>query len=244
MMKYEIRCIIVEDEPLAADQMREFIGRINYLKLCGSFGNAFDALAFLKTNVTDLIFLDVEMEDLSGIQLLESLDKIPFVILTTAYDKYALKGYELQVFDYLLKPISKTRFIQSVGRVFDIMFGQDKKIRDAIQMNENTKEFIFVKVNHTLQKINTDEILYIRGMSNYVIIKTKNKSISTHTGLQKIIDALPYENFCRVHKSFIVAVNKIDKINRLFVTINDTNIPIGESYRQHFMLFLGKQDLI
>ena len=162
----QINCIVIEDEPLALKKLIGFISKVGYLKLCESFDNAIDAISYLKENSIDLIFLDIQMEEFTGIQFLETVKERPKVIITTAYDKYAVKGYELDVVDYLLKPFTFDRFIQSIEKI------------SAIQTNgltSTSNNCIFVKTEYRLEKIEINDILYIEGMSEYLGIVTKQK---------------------------------------------------------------------
>ncbi len=224
-----INCIIIEDEPLALKRTKEFVNQVSYLHLLESFTNAFGAIGFLKTNKVDLIFLDIEMDGLTGIELIESLTFKPQIIITTAYDKYALKGFELNVADYLLKPFRFDRFLNAVERVYDAI-SKDKK---------EEKDFIFVKTEYRLERIPFCDIYFIEGMGDYRNVQTNSKKILT---LQTFVDfekELPSNKFCRVHKSFIVAVDKIISIERNRIKIYDSLIPISESYKERLYLLIG-----
>jgi two-component system LytT family response regulator len=230
----KIKCIAVDDEPLALEQMKAFISKIDFLELKELFSNAFDALSYIKQNPIDLMFLDIEMEDLSGIEMLQSMDKKPFVILTTAYDQYALQGYELQVTDYLLKPISYQRFLKAVNHVYDLINAQKTtQISDKSSPKAITNNFIFIKTEYKLQKIELVDILFIKSMSNYLIVNTiKNGTFYTLMNFKEIEELIPSEEFIRIHKSFVIPISKIGSINKSSISIKDENIPIGESYRQ------------
>jgi two-component system, LytTR family, response regulator len=220
-----INCIIVEDEPLALERTRGFVLKLPFLNLLSSFDNAFEALNFLKTNKVDLLFLDIHMDEFSGIQLLETSIIKSQVIITTAYQEYALKGFELQVSDYLLKPYTFERFVQAVD-----------KVQQYLSKNEipGDKKFIFVKTEYRLEKILLNEVFYIEGMKDYRRIHTTNKRIMT---LQTFIDfekEISSNLICRVHKSFMVSLDKIESIERDRIKIKDTLIPISDTYRQTF----------
>lgn len=239
-----INCIAVDDEPLALSKMKKYIDRIDFLNLLGVFNNGVDAINFIKNNPVDLVFLDIQMDDLTGIELIESLKNRPKVIFTTAYDSYALKGYELDVTDYLLKPISFQRFIKAVDRVFDQMSGSDKSISDNkdIGKEQAVHDFIFVKTEYRQQKIDLSEILFVEGMKDYIRIWTEKEKIMTLMNFAQIMEILPSDNFVRVHKSYIVALNKIHSIERNKIKINDQLIPIGESYKQYFISVIRKKN--
>ncbi|MGD0341927.1 MAG: response regulator transcription factor [Bacteroidales bacterium] len=224
-----INCIIIEDEPLALKRTIEYVEKISYLNLLQSFDNGFEAIGFLKKQQVDLIFLDIKMDELTGIQLLESLEIKPFVIVTTAYGEYALKGYELNVIDYLLKPFSISRFIQAVEKVSARL---DKSSND-------NRDFFFVKTEYRIEKVFFQEILFIVGMRDYRCIQTNSRKILTLQTFTELVQELPKSKFCRVHKSYIVTLNKIDLIERNRIKIKDTFIPISETYKENFYTMIG-----
>lgn len=221
----KIKCIAIEDEPLALKKLTEFIGEVDYLQLLESFDNAVEAVGFLKTAKVDLIFLDIRMKKLSGIQFLEALAVKPKIVITSAYDEYALKGYELDVADYLLKPFSFERFLKSVEKIHAAM---------AAETQKTAGDFIFVKTEYRIEKIMLDDIIYIRGMKDYLQICLTDKKIMTLQSFKNMMQLLPSERFVRVHNSYIVAVSKIDSVERNRIRIGNTLIPISESYRAAF----------
>jgi len=225
-----MKVIVIEDEPLALKKLVGFIKKIEYLKTVSTFDNAIDAISFLKGNAVDLIFLDIQMEEFTGIQFLETLKQRPKVIITSAYDKYALKGYELDVVDYLLKPFTFERFMQATEKAC-------KNITENTASPSN--DSIFVKTEYRLEKVILSEILYIEGMSEYLRIVTKDKKIMTLQSFKNIEDVLPKNNFIRVHKSYIVAIDKIDSIERNRIKIKNELIPISESYKEKFYNQIG-----
>lgn len=224
-----INCIIVEDEPLALKRTKEYVGKIPYLNLLQSFENGFEAIGFLKRETVDLIFLDIKMDELTGIQLLESLEKKPHVIITTAYSEYALKGYELAVNDYLLKPFSLERFIQAVEKVFF----------QINRTNSRERDFFFVKSDYKIERILFNDVLFIEGMRDFRCIHTREKRTLTPQTFYDLEAELPQSQFCRVHKSYIIALNKIELIERSRIKIQRVHIPIGESYRDRFYHLIG-----
>ncbi|MBS3777535.1 MAG: response regulator transcription factor, partial [Bacteroidales bacterium] len=227
----KLNCIAIDDEPLSLKQMTNYIDRVESLELKQSFTNAFEALNYLQTHEVDLVFLDIEMNEMTGVDLVESLNVKPHFIFTTAYDHYALKAFELQAADYLQKPISFKRFVKAVDKVFRL---QPRSYPDEGSANQKSgqknKDFIFIKTKYRMQKLSFDDIYYIKGMNNYLVIKTRDETLYTIQSFNHISTVLPQENFIRIHKSYVVAIDKIDVIgkNRLF--INEQNIPIGESY--------------
>ena len=219
------RCIIIEDEPLAMDRMKDFVSRVSTLNLLSTFNNALDGLQFLKTNQVDLLFLDIQMDEISGIELLEIADIKCQVIFTTAYQQYALKGYELNVTDYLLKPFTFSRFLQAVNKVDDL------KSKDQ---PTKMSSFIFVKTENRLEKILLDDILFIEGMRDYRRIHLADKSIMTLQKFSELEEMIPREIVSRVHKSYMVALSKIKSVERGRIIISDKIIPISTTYKKAF----------
>jgi len=225
----KINCIIVEDEPLALKRTKEYVNKMPYLNLLHSFDNGFEAIGFLKEQAVDLLFLDIKMDELTGIQLLESLDIKPHVIITTAYSEYALKGFELNVTDYLLKPFSVERFIQAVEKVF---FQMNKPVLE-------NREFFFVKSDYKIEKIFFQEILFIEGMRDYRCIHLATKRILTSQTFTDLELDLPPSKFCRVHKSYLVALDKIERIEKNRIKMDEMYIPIGELFKESFFTRIG-----
>lgn len=231
-----INCIAIDDEPLALEKIREYIKRIGYLNLLSVFDNAIDALEFLKTNKVDLIFLDIQMEELTGIQMIETLQDKPKIVLTTAYDEYALKGYELDVCDYLLKPISFQRFLQACERAYKQIDPDIRVQNDPIEKPDGNKNlnYFFIKNGSKTQKVNFDDILFVEGMKDYLRIWTANEKIMTLLSFKKLESLLPPEKFIRIHKSYLISIDKIDNIERNRIKISGERLPIGNSYRRAF----------
>ncbi len=223
-------CIIIEDEPLAQERTKNYVQKIPALELLHTFDNAIEAITFLKTNAVDLIFLDIQMDELSGIQLLESVEIHSEVIITTAFSEYALKGYELKITDYLLKPFTFDRFLKAVDKALS-----NRTKKEPVP----EKNFIFVKTEYRLEKILLNEILYIEGMRDYRRIHTPQKRIMTLQTFGEFEQILPPELICRVHKSFMVAIAKIDSIERDRIKIGEALIPISDSYRSVFFERIG-----
>lgn len=221
----KINCIIVEDEPLALERISDFVKKVPFLNLLVCFDNGFEAIEYLQENSVDLLFLDVQMDGLTGIQLLESLNRRPEVILTTAFDQYALKGFDLNVCDYLLKPFTFERFMQAVTKVNDKLQASDIPL---------TKSFIFIKTEYRLEKVNLDDILFIEGMGDYRRIHMKDKRVMTLQTFNTLQNELSSNLFCRVHKSYLVALDKIESIERDRIKIKEDYIPISETYKENF----------
>lgn len=216
-------CIIIEDEPLALEKTKDFVNKVPFLQLSATFDNALDGLAYLKNNKADLLFLDINMDELTGIELLESSKIYSQVIITTAYREYALKGYELQITDYLLKPFTFNRFLQAVNKAQENL---NQRIADK------QPDFIFVKTENRLEKIMINDILYIEGMRDYLRINTMNKKIMTLQNFNEMEQLLPSHLVCRVHKSYMVAINKIESIERSEIKIGNTIIPVSATYKE------------
>jgi two-component system, LytTR family, response regulator len=223
MEKYS--CIIIEDEPLALERTKDFVNKIPFLNLAASFDNALNGLAYLNSNEVDLLFLDISMDELSGIELLENSKINSQVIITTAYQQYALKGYELRVTDYLLKPFTFNRFLQAVNKAQENL---------SLRNIESQRDFIFVKTENRLEKIMLNEIIYIEGMRDYRRIHTINKKIMTLQNFSELEQIIPKSVVCRVHKSYMVGLNKIESIERSRIKIADQLIPISDTYRELF----------
>ena len=227
----KISCIVVEDEPLAMERTVGYIRKLPGLSLSVTFDNALDAFAYLQTNKTDLIFLDINLGDVSGLQLLESIRISSDVIITTAYPEYALKRYDLDVTDYLLKPFTFERFLQAVGKVQQP--GERKE-------SQQEKDYFFVKTSNRLEKIFYADVLYIEGMRDYRKIHTTGKKIMTVQTFAELEAQLPQTIICRVHKSYMVSVGKIDSIEKDIIHIAQTAIPVSETYRPFFYNLIGK----
>ena len=223
----KINCIIVEDEPLGLERMKEYVLKLPFLNLLATFENALDALAFLKTENVDLIFLDINLGEISGIQLLETSAITSQVIVTTAYQEYAVKGFDLKVADYLLKPFTFERFVQAVDRV----------LPKKQTVTPNT--FIFVKTENRLEKVALAEIIYIEGMRDYRRIHTTSKRIMTLQTFTEFERQIPTNILCRVHKSYMVSLDKIDSIEKRGLKIRDRIIPISETYKEKFFALVN-----
>lgn len=221
----DLSCIIIEDEPLAMERTIGFVNKLPFLKLMGTFDNALTGLTFLNQNQVDILFLDINMDELSGIELLENSRINSEVIITTAYPQFALKGYELRVSDYLLKPFTFERFLSSISKV------QEKF---SFRKTDDRPDFIFIKTENRLEKIPINEILFIEGMRDYRRIHTAKKRIMTLQNFKDLELLIPQNLICRVHKSFMVSISKIDSIERSRIHIEKNVIPISDTYREAF----------
>src|SRR5687768_9301153 len=232
MNKYT--CVIIEDEPLALEKTRDFVLKVPFLHLAATFDNALTGLAYLNNNKVDVLFLDINMDELTGIELLQSSRISSQVIITTAYQEYALKGYELQITDYLLKPFTFNRFLQAVNKAQENMM---RKASNALP------EFIFVKTENRLEKIMIDDIVYIEGMRDYRRIHTTNKhtKVMTLQNFSEFESLIPPSLVCRVHKSYMVALNKIISIERGRINIANELIPISDTYKDVFFQLINNR---
>lgn len=228
-----INCIIIEDEPLAMERTKRFVLKVPYLKLSGTFQDGEEAVQYLQNHqqAIDLIFLDIHIGQLSGIHLLELVKPDCEVIITTAFDQYAIKGYDLQVADYLLKPFTFERFDQAVQKA--------KKSIDTKRITEE-RPFVFIKTENRKEKIYLDEILYIEGMRDYRKIHTVEKKFMTLQTFGDLEREIPSAIIARVHKSFMVAVNKIQVIDKNKVVVANTVIPVSETYKTNLQELLNK----
>lgn len=218
-------CIIIEDEPLARERVEGYIARLPFLELTACFDNALDAIAYLQKNGVGIIFLDINLGEFSGLKLLETTAIKSKVILTTAYEQYALKGFELAVTDYLLKPYTFERFVQAVNRAVDGITGKT---------NTNQTDFIFVKTENRLEKIPLSDVLFIEGMRDYRRIHSTTKRIMTLETFGELEAKIPAHLVCRVHRSFMVSIAKIESIEKDRIKIGKQLIPISETYKDGF----------
>ncbi|MCB2408903.1 LytR/AlgR family response regulator transcription factor [Hymenobacter lucidus] len=238
-MKDKLTCYIIEDEYLAQEILEEYIQKVSFLALKGTFVSPLEAAAHLAEDQPDLLFLDINMPDLDGLSFIPMLNPKPMIILTTAYDQYALKAYDLEVKDYLLKPFTFERFYKAVLRLY-----QEQSPRQFLEKKEEkveTKpepEYIFLKVGHRVQKVATRDILFVEGMKDYLRIHTTEEKIMTLLSFAKLEELLPAQDFARVHRSFLVAIHKIDHIEKNRIQIVDQIIPISDTYAEAFYKML------
>lgn len=247
-----LNCIVVDDEPLALDILEDYISKVPFLKMVKRCVNPIEALQFVQDGGIDLVFLDVQMPELTGIQFLKIAGNKCNYILTTAYPEYALESYDLNVADYLLKPIAFDRFYKAVEKVhnqFKIAETSTNVIQPIISQvpissgANPIQDYIFVKTEYKIQKIYLNDILFIEGLKDYISIYTKSDRIITLQSMKKMEEALPSNQFIRAHKSYIVAVDKIESIERSRITINQKIIPVGDTYRDEFFKVIGNKNI-
>ena len=232
-----LKCMVIDDEPLAIQLLANHISKVSFLELVNTFNNPMEALISFNSNPVDLILLDIQMPQLTGIQFMKLLQNRAQVIITSAYEEYAIEGYEHNVTDYLLKPISFERFYRAVEKAYNIN-NPTHKINPKQDLYPATGGYIFVKVETKMVRVELDDILFIEGLKNYVSIFTRTQRIVTLQVMKQLEEILPANRFIRVHKSYIVALDKINSIERQEIYINDRIIPIGITYQEQFFKIL------
>jgi DNA-binding LytR/AlgR family response regulator len=223
-----IDCLVVDDEPIAREGIMEYIRQIDYLRPVAQCKSATEAAALLQKNKIDLIFLDIQMPKLSGIEFVKALAAPPLVIFTTAYSEYALEGFELDVVDYLLKPISFQRFLKAVDKAQNYLHAKNKDV-------SITQDFFFIKCNGKIEKIIMSDVVYIEALANYVIIHTGQKQYITYLTFSGIEEQLPAHLFIRIHKSYLIAVSAIQTIDGNEIITSSTRLPLSKNYRNDVM---------
>ena len=235
-----IQCLVVDDEPLARDVLRRYIASMPSLELCGECANAIEAMSFLQRNSVDLLFLDIHMPQLKGIDLLKILAHPPKVILTTAHAEYALEGYDLDIVDYLLKPIQFERFLKAVNKAFQYAKPVAATAETATVAEEPRKEaYIYLRADRKMVKVLLQDILYIESMKDYIKVFTTGGTIITKQSITAMEAMLPEHSFVRTHRSFIASVDKIKSFTSELIEIDKAEIPIGKLYRNGVMKVLG-----
>jgi DNA-binding LytR/AlgR family response regulator len=236
-----LNCIAVDDETLALDLIEDNIQKVPFLNLVKRCKNPFEAIEVLQKEDIDLIFLDIQMPGITGVQFLQSLTNSPMVIFVTAYQQYALEGFNLNVIDYLLKPIDFERFLKAVNKASELHNLKHKSLVNE-SFTESKNNTIFVNADYSLVKIKTDEITYVEGLKDYVKIhlNSSNRPIVTRMTMKSVEEKLPANEFFRVHKSFIVSLDKIESIRNLKIKIGNAQIPVSESYSEEFFKLIGQ----
>jgi len=229
-----IRCLIIDDEPLAQRVIEKYAENIPFLEIVQKCNNAVEAIEVLHNQEVDLLFLDINMPRLSGMDFLKTLKNAPLVIITTAYAEYAIQGYELDVVDYLMKPFPFDRFYKAIQKAEELIKGRELPHVEPKEAHRPEETFIFVKSSKKTYKVNLDEILYIEALGDYVKIYTNEKMIISYQSLKNIEALLPAASFPRIHKSFIIALSRIDLIEGNHVKIRERQIPIGTNFKNDF----------
>ena len=234
-----INCIAIDDEPLALELLEDNISKLPFLNLVASFSNPLQALEILQHKNIDLVFLDIQMPGLTGLQFIQSIAQKPMFILITAYEKYALEGFNLDVVDYLVKPVSLERFMKACNKAFEL---HQLKNKTKDKQNQPASQYIFVNADYSMVKIVFSDILYIEGLKDYIKIHLRSTSkpiVPRHT-MKAIEEQLPPQLFMRVHKSFIVAKQQITSVRKSSIFIGSTEIPVGDIYRDAVAEFIGR----
>lgn len=237
-MSKTFNCIIVDDEIAAREILESHITKVNSLINCGCCKNAIEAFTIINNKPIDLIFLDINMPEISGLAFAKSINKNIKVIFTTAHREFALEGFELQAVDYLLKPISNERFLQAINK----FLGENTivKTKNHKEIEIEKSDFLFVRADRKMIKINFDEILFIESLSDYIKINTPNKIIVTRETISNIEAKLPIESFIRIHRSYIIAINKISSFTSECIEINKSALPISRSYKKNVLTILER----
>jgi DNA-binding LytR/AlgR family response regulator len=235
-----MRCIAVDDEPLALDLLADNIGRVPFLSLARRCKNAFEAHDAMVQDKIDLLFLDIQMPGITGVQFLQTLVSPPPVIFITAYEEFALQGFNLDVVDYLLKPVAFDRFLKAARKAHEIHSLKNKNMSSA-----SGEEYLFVNADYNLLKINVGDIAYIEGLKDYIkiYIRDQERPIITRMSLKAMVEKLSPNSFVRVHKSFIVSIDKIVSIRRAKINIQNVQVPISEHYKENLYRFLDPNSL-
>jgi len=248
----KLKCIAIDDEPLALDIIEDYVSKVPFLELVKRTENAIEALQLVQAGGIDLVFLDIQMPELTGIQFLKIANGKSNYILTTAYSQYALESYDLNVSDYLLKPIAFDRFYKAVEKVNNRMnsVGTTAPVPQPVistapstTAGNPVQDFIFVKTEHKIQKIELKDVLYIEGLKDYISIFTKTERVITLQNMKKMEETLPKGQFIRVHKSYIIALDKIESIERSRISIHGKVIPIGDTYRDEFFRHIDNKNI-
>ncbi|MGB8193847.1 MAG: LytTR family DNA-binding domain-containing protein [Chitinophagaceae bacterium] len=227
-----IQCLVIDDEPLAISLISDYVTKTPGLALAASTTSALEALKILEKQAIDAVFLDIQMPELTGIQFLQVIDKKYPVVLTTAYAEFALKGYEHNVVDYLLKPVSFQRFLQSAEKL------KDRLLSKTVNDPEPGKS-LFIKTEYKVRRVNLDDILFIEALKDYIAVHTASEKILSLQSMRELEELLPRSLFLRVHRSYIIAIHKIESIERNRVVINKQHLPIGDSYKEAVKKVIG-----
>jgi len=238
-----LNCLIVDDEPLARQLLTEYVRKVPFLNLVKACSSALEAMEELRNHPVELLFLDIQMPEITGITFLKTLKKKPMVILTTAYSEYALESYEFDVIDYLLKPITLERFLRAVDKASERSAAVQGSVPREKQGLEPVQPFVFVKDGTKLVKIRWTDILYVEGLKDYVTIHTRQQKIVSLQRLKALEETLPQDQFIRIHNSYIIALQAIDTIHKDKVQIGTVFLPISDSYRKSFKEFVDRHNL-
>jgi DNA-binding LytR/AlgR family response regulator len=237
----KLKTIAIDDEPLALRLVTDYVSKTPFLELVGSFDNPLDAIDFLSKQSVDLIFVDIQMPDLTGIEFARSLENAPKIVFTTAYEKYAIEGFKLNAIDYLLKPFSYEEFLKAAGKARK----QTELEANVLPSIEANSQFLFLKSEYKIRRINFNDILYIEGLKDYIKVYTSgdDKPVLSLNSIKSLEQKLPEDKFMRVHRSFIVNLDKIDTIERSRIIFGKVYIPVSDQYKDKFQEYLDKNFL-
>jgi DNA-binding LytR/AlgR family response regulator len=238
-----MNCLVVDDEPLARGLIESYITRVDGLSLVKSCENAIEAFTLLQHKPVDLVFLDIQMPQITGLDLLKSLKIRPKVILTTAYREYAFEAYDLDVIDYLLKPVTFERFLRGISKIYQIQRPETPS-EDVSMLQSYDEAYIYLREDREMVKVFLKDILYIESLRDYVKVKTAARQIITYQKISYLEQKLPENKFIRIHRSFIVALDKIQSFAVNAVKVGPIEIPIGRNYKQHVMKVLNKNNIL
>jgi two-component system, LytTR family, response regulator len=233
-----LHCLAIDDEPLALELLEDNISQVPFLQLAGKCNSAIEAMQFLKQNPVDLIFLDIQMPGLTGLQFIQSLTQRPMIILVTAYEKFALDGFNLDVVDYLVKPVPFDRFVKACNKAWELYQLKNR----TTATTENAPEYFFVNVEYSLHKVEFADMLWVEGLKDYVKIhlKSSSKPIVTRMSMKSLEDQLPPSKFLRIHKSYILAVAAITSIRKNSVFVGNSEFPVGDNYKDAVAALINK----
>ena len=239
----KIRCLVIDDERLARDYLKNYISKVPELELVGDFNSPLKATELIKSGNIDLLFIDIQMPDITGVDFVKSLSKKPEVIFTTAYQEYALEGFNLSAVDYLLKPFSFERFYQAVNKVIDKLEGKhivtDNDPSSLHSQTSYTDNYLTIRADRKFYKINFDDLVYIEGQKAYVTFHTSIKKITALASLKELEEALPKNQFIRIHKSYIVAIQEILSLEGNLIEVSNAKLPVGKNYKENVMKIFG-----
>jgi DNA-binding LytR/AlgR family response regulator len=238
-MKSKLTCYIIDDEPLAQKILEAYVSKVPFMELTGCFSSPVEASEMIAKDNPDVLFLDINMPDIDGLTFISMLNPCPIIVLTTAYEQHAVKAYELAVKDYLVKPISFERFYKVALKIYQEQNIPVVKNVEALKQEAQNKDYIFIKAGQRIQKIMVKDILYIEGMKDYLQIHTTEHKFMTLTSFAKLSLMLTSSNFVRVHKSFMIAIDKIDHVEKNRIAIGKQTIPVSDTYRDGFFKLLG-----
>ena len=237
-----INCVIIDDEFLARDYLKTYVEKLPFLNLLGDFNSPLKAIDLIKSGKVDLLFLDIQMPDITGLEFIKTLDNPPNVIITTAYKEFAVDGYELNVIDYILKPFSFERFLKATNKVLEKIEHETNPVQRTYTNQTETslhENYLIIRADRKHYKINYEDLVYIEGQKAYVTFHTKSKKITALASLKDLDEKLPENDFARIHKSFIVSVKNIESLEGNILEVNGLHLPVGKSYKGNVEKLFG-----